>query len=120
MGGSMMSRGRFRTSLKEFLERKLEKSFFVVRGLDHPPSGDIRTRLTDEQRAYVKEAGRVKMIHGGLLYTSDDGIAGTCLILEAASSTDVRDWVHASPFHKGGLFATISIDRWGWTYGRSP
>ncbi|WP_031358547.1 YciI family protein [Caballeronia sordidicola] len=107
-------------TLKEFPERKLENSFFVFRGMDHPQSGDIRERLTDEQRAYVKEVGRVKMIHGGLLYTSDDRIAGTFLILDAATSTDVRNWVHTSPFHKGGLFATISIDRWGWTYGRSP
>lgn len=103
-----------------FLERKLEKSFFVFRGMDHPQSGAIRERLTGEQRAYTREAGPVKMIHGGLLYTSNDEIAGTFLILEAATSIDARHWVHASPFHKGCLFATISIDRWGWTYGYSP
>ena len=94
------------------------KQYFLFRGIDCEQSVSIREQTTTQQRAYVREAPDVKMIHGGLIYDGVDSVLGTCLILEAVSVGVVEDWLCASPFFKAGLFAQTSLERWAWTYGR--
>ncbi|MFM0527362.1 MULTISPECIES: YciI family protein [Paraburkholderia] len=96
----------------------LDKQFFVFRGIDHASVGRIREQLLDSHRAYVRGEADVKMLHGGPLYDAHGCSIGTCLILEANSESEVRAWLSSEPFFNAGLFAIVSIDRWGWTYGR--
>ncbi|WP_042304806.1 YciI family protein [Paraburkholderia terrae] len=96
----------------------LDKQFFVFRGIDHASVGRIREKLLDSHRAYVRREADVKMLHGGPLYDAHECSIGTCLILEANSESEVRAWISSEPFFNAGLFAIVSIERWGWTYGR--
>jgi uncharacterized protein len=58
------------------------------------------------------------MIHGGPLIDPQGRTIGSCLIVEADSKADVERWIASEPFTRAGLFATSTIEQWGWTYGR--
>jgi len=96
----------------------LEKKYFIFRGIDYAGSKWMREQLLPEHRIYVRKSGAVKMVHGGPLYDEAEEPIGSCLILEADSPADVGKWLSAEPFFNAGLFAIVSVDRWGWTYGR--
>jgi uncharacterized protein len=95
----------------------IEKNYFVFRGIDQANSLWLRERTTPAHRDYVRNHPTVKMIHGGPLYDGDLQI-GTCLILGGDQIEDIQEWVKECPFYKAGLFALVSVEKWGWTYGR--
>jgi hypothetical protein len=92
--------------------------YFIFRGIDGAEKNEIRERLIEQHRAYVRTEGAVKMLHGGPLYGPDDSVVGTSLILQADSFSTVKQWIKDEPFNAAGLFAEASIDQWGWTFGR--
>ena len=99
-------------------ETRLEKKYFVFRGIDHADSLWMREQFLEQHRAYVRRPGPVKLVHGGPLYDDAGQPVGSCLIVEADSRTDAEAWLSTEPFFKSGLFAITSTERWGWTYGR--
>jgi uncharacterized protein len=100
------------------MEANLEKQFYVFRGIDHVGSQEIRERWLAEHKVYMRTPAKVKLLHGGPLYNADEMVIGSCLIVEADSKSDVESWLSDEPFCRNGLFATRSVDRWGWSYGR--
>ena len=96
----------------------MEKQYFIVRGLDAPDSGEARSRLVDAHRAYIRKEGAVTMVHGGPLLGGEGDTIGTCLIVIADGKTDVEKWLSHCPFVAGGVFQSLTVERWGWTFGR--
>jgi uncharacterized protein YciI len=96
----------------------LDKQFFVFRGIDHAGAGRIRAQLLDVHRDYVRRDAAVRMLHGGPLYDLQEQTIGSCLILEAGAKAEVDAWLASEPFFSAGLFAIVSVERWGWSYGR--
>lgn len=92
--------------------------YFVFRGIDRLGARELRESLTASHRTFVRQPAQVTMLHGGPLYGLEGETIGTCLILQAASRSAVEAWIGACPFYQAGLFATVSLERWGWTYGR--
>lgn len=96
----------------------MEYQYFIVRGMDAPDSAEKRSRLLDSHRAYVRSEGPVTMVHGGPLLDDEGDTIGTCLIVTAKSKADAQSWLSHCPFVAGGVFQTLTVERWGWTFGR--
>lgn len=96
----------------------MDRQFYIFRGIDYASAEKMREQLLASHRDYVRRDAGVKMLHGGPLYDSQEKVVGTCLIVEANSRQDVDTWLAGEPFFKTGLFAMVSVERWGWSYGR--
>ena len=51
--------------------------------------------------------------------TSEDGSAmtGSMLVIEAESQADAEAWAAGDPYAKAGLFESVVVRPWRWTFG---
>jgi uncharacterized protein YciI len=94
-------------------------TYFVFRGSDRPGAGELRARVRDEHRRYIRSP-RVdcRVVAGGPLM-EDDGnrMIGTLLVLEAANRAAAMSFLNHDPYMREGLFASIELQRWNWGLG---
>nr|WP_277990467.1 YciI family protein [Pandoraea sp. LA3] len=109
---------RPRASVSSDEEVSVERQYFVFRGIDHASLEKLREQQLAAHREYVRRADAVRMRHGGPLLDDAGRVIGTCLVLEADARPQIDAWLTNEPFFRAGLFAIVSIEQWGWTYGR--
>ncbi len=80
---------------------------------DRPGTGELRNRLRDEHRAYLR-GGPPKLVQAGPFCVDDvdDTNLGSFMILEATSYEEVVRFHEGDPFTKAGIYGDVHIHRW--------
>jgi len=92
---------------------------FLFFGSDGPDGPQIRARVREDHRAYIKVAQPgCRLISAGPLL-SDDGekMNGTFLAFEADDRAAVERFVASDPYNLAKLFERQEIRRINWTVG---
>lgn len=94
--------------------------YYVFRGTDAAGSGELRARLREEHRAYIRrDAADCRTVLGGpLLSEPDSRMIATLLVFEAENRAAVERFVAGDPYARAGLFASVSVDLWLWGLGQ--
>ena len=98
----------------------MSKLYFIVLGTDRPECLALREQLRPSHREWLREHPdhAVSVVHAGPTVDAQGRMNGTALIVEAGAEDDVRRFVEADPYGKAGLFASVVIRSWLWTFGR--
>ena len=96
--------------------------YFMFFGLDGPHGQEIRGRVREAHRAYLKIPQPGCRIAAAGVLVDDDGEAmnGTLLIFEADDRDAVERFMAGDPYMVESLFARTDIRRWNWTIGAPP
>ena len=82
---------------------------YVIHCLDHPGAVQKRLAHYDAHKAYLASASMKTVISGPLLADDEETMIGSCFVVEADSLAEVEAFNRNDPFHKGGLWQTVSI-----------
>ena len=96
--------------------------YFIFYGSDGPNGDDIRARVREAHRAYIRVAQPgCKLAAAGVLVEDDGGrMDGTLLVFEAQDRAAVERFMAGDPYSLEGLFAKCEIRRWNWVVGAPP
>lgn len=83
---------------------------------DKPGSGAVRKANRPEHVEYLRSLGEKLLIAGP--FTQSDGVTmnGSLLVIEAPTLDAARTIAAGDPFAKVGLFETVEIRPWLWTF----
>lgn len=85
---------------------------FAVIGFDHPPhSMELREKLRQSHRAYVKENDKDTVL-AGAFYDDEGNQCGTLKLFEAESAEEVWEWYRKEPFYSNGVYKDFRIVEW--------
>ncbi|MEK9726390.1 MAG: YciI family protein [Rhodospirillaceae bacterium] len=84
---------------------------FVIHGLDKP-GPDIRTRLIETHREFLKTCGLDIKSSGPLTDDTGETMIGSLIIAEAESRAEIDAFLAAEPMAKAGLYETLTVTRW--------
>ena len=92
---------------------------FVFCAHDRPGVGEIRARVREQHRAYIRIAqDGCRCVAGGpLMDESGTQMAGTLLVFEARDRDAVEGFVANDPYMAEKIFARIDIWKWNWGLG---
>jgi len=93
--------------------------YFMVIGTDKPDSLALRTATRRRHRDWLRgDHAHVTVVASGASLAGDTTtMNGSLLIVAAASHEDVAAFSRADPYFEAGLFASVDIRRWDWTFG---
>lgn len=96
--------------------------YFVFTGRDRPGQAEVRSRIRDGHRAYIRKAQPAcRVVAGGPLTDDADlEMFGTLLVLEAEDRTAALAFLAADPYAQADLFETTTLHRWRWGLGNPP
>ncbi len=91
--------------------------YFAIVCNDKPDSMDLRLANRAAHVDYLKARGAGVMAAGP--FTTEDGAAmtGSLIVLEAADLAEAQAFAAGDPYNKAGLFASVDIRPWKWTFG---
>jgi hypothetical protein len=94
-----------------------EARFFLVLGTDAHGKQALRQELRPAHRAWLREhpGHAVHVVHGGPTLDQAGAMDGTLLVVQAVAIHDVRGFVDADPYVRGGLFERMEIRQWQWS-----
>lgn len=94
--------------------------YFVFYGSDGPGGDEIRARVREAHRLYLRQAQPgARVVLGGPLVEDEGGrMDGTLLVFEADDRAAVQRFVAGDPYAQAGLFARTEIRRWNWGLGK--
>ena len=94
--------------------------YFVFCAHDRPGVGDIRAKVREQHRAYIRIAqDGCRCVAGGPLMEEGGGpMNGTLLIFEARDREAVERFVANDPYAGQAIFAHSDIWRWQWGLGQ--
>lgn len=88
---------------------------FAIHCLDKPLSTGLRAVTRDAHLGYVAGSGDKIVIAGPLFSEDGERMAGSLIVLEAASLEEARLWNAHDPYTKVGLFESVDIRPFNWT-----
>ncbi len=88
---------------------------FAIHCLDKPLSTALRAVTRDDHLAYVAASGDKIRIAGPLMSEDGTAMAGSFIVLEAASVEEARLWNANDPYTKVGLFGRVDVRPFNWT-----
>ena len=59
-----------------------------------------------------------KLAFAGPFLGPDDKPNGSLVVIEAQTEDEAREMAAADPYAKAGLFASVEIRRWNWTFNK--
>ncbi|MEX0954565.1 MAG: YciI-like protein [Rhizobiaceae bacterium] len=59
-----------------------------------------------------------KLAFAGPFLGPDDMPNGSLVVIEAQTEDEAREMAAADPYAKAGLFASVEIRRWNWTFNK--
>lgn len=59
-----------------------------------------------------------KLAFAGPFLGPDDKPNGSLVVIEAETEDEARELAAADPYAKAGLFASVEIRRWNWTFNK--
>lgn len=85
---------------------------FLIDATDKPNSAELRAKARPEHMEFLK-ASLPKLLAAGAKL-ADDGVTalGSAYIVDVDDRAAAEAFIHADPFHKAGLFGTVTITRW--------
>ena len=83
--------------------------YYVVHCVDHEGAVEKRLAHYDAHKAYLASAPVKTVISGPLLADDNETMIGSMFVLEADSKDAVIAFNAADPFHKAGLWKSVSI-----------
>jgi uncharacterized protein YciI len=84
---------------------------FVIHGIDKSGS-QLRERLIDEHRAYLK-ASPIRIVASGPLMDDDnERMIGSVIVVDCANRGAVDDLMADEPFNRAGLYESLHVNRW--------
>jgi uncharacterized protein YciI len=83
---------------------------------DKPNATELRQATRSTHLAYVQGAAKIIKIAGPLLSEDGERMAGSFFVLEVDSLAAAREFSAKDPYAKAGLFASVTVDRWRWTF----
>lgn len=84
--------------------------WFVIRCVDAPGRAALRAELAAAHRGYV-ERHFDAMALGGPLLDANGERCGSLIVIRLADVDAARRFIEDEPYHCGGLFAQVTIDR---------
>lgn len=87
---------------------------FVVIAVDKENSLALRQATREAHFAYARETRGIKL--GGPFLDSNDDMAGSLIIFEAANLEAAKKWHADDPYVKAGLFARSEVRPWKATF----
>lgn len=93
--------------------------YFMVIATDKPDALALRHATRARHRDWLRgNHARVTVVASGAsLAGHSTAMNGSLLIVSAASHDDVLAFSHEDPYYRAGLFASVDIRRWDWTFG---
>ena len=89
---------------------------YVIICTDKPNSLPLRMANRPEHLTYLQSLGKTLVFAGP--FTAEDGVTmnGSLVVIEAATLDAARKIAASDPFAKAGLFASVEIRSWLWTF----
>lgn len=84
---------------------------FVIHGIDKPDT-DIRERLIETHRAFLKTCGLSIISSGPLVDDTGEKMVGSLIIAEAESRDEIDAFLAAEPMVQAGLYDSLTVTRW--------
>lgn len=93
--------------------------YFMVIGTDKPGALSLRVATRARHRDWLRgRHDRVTVLLSGASLEGDSTtMNGSLLVVAAACYEDVLAFSQADPYAHAGLFASVEIRRWDWTFG---
>jgi uncharacterized protein YciI len=93
--------------------------YFMVIGTDKPGATPVRLATRARHRDWLRGPHeRVKVVLSGASLERDStAMNGSLLVVAADGYEDVLAFSQADPYAHAGLFASVEIRRWDWTFG---
>lgn len=94
--------------------------YFVYCGHDGPGKQEIRQRVRDSHRQYIRIVQvDCRCVAGGPLKDDANGtMIGTLLVFEAKDRQTVAKFMAGDPYNREALFSEVDI--WAWDWGLGP
>ena len=82
---------------------------FVFHLVDRADSGDLRTRMRPDHKAYLAQVAERIAFAGPL--TADDGVAmlGSLLVIDFIDRAAALAWLRDEPFTRAGLYGQTQV-----------
>ena len=94
-------------------------SYFVLWAQDRPNSLELRQKLRPEHRARLRQHDHPVVCRSGGPWLNDAGeMAGSVLVIEAASIDAVEAYVAEDPYVQNDLYQSIEIRPFVWGLGQ--
>jgi uncharacterized protein len=85
---------------------------------DKPDSLAIRKAKRPEHVAYLQSLGDRLVIAGPFTEPDGETMNGSLIVIEASSLEAARTIAAGDPFAKVGLFASVEVRPWLWTFNK--
>ncbi|MFT3987949.1 YciI family protein [Aestuariivirga sp.] len=83
---------------------------------DKPNSVDLRMKVRPDHLKHLEELGPKLKLAGP--FTNDEGSPiGSLVVVDAESRAAAEKIAAADPYTKEGLFASVEVRAWKWTFG---
>jgi uncharacterized protein YciI len=83
---------------------------------DKPGAIELRTKTRVAHLDYLRDKGALMKIAGPIMSEDGEQMIGSFFILEVESLAAARTFNASDPYTKAGLFASVTLDRWRWTF----
>jgi uncharacterized protein len=85
---------------------------------DKPNSLAIRKANRPEHIEYLQSLGDTLKLAGPFTEADGETMTGSLIVVEASSLHAAREIAAGDPFAKAGLFASVEIRPWFWTFNK--
>lgn len=86
--------------------------YFAIIGHDGPDAAVLREQFLADHLAYIEQvlgADDLIRVAGPLRAEDGDCITGSLLVVEADDAARVREFVHADPYYRAGVWSQVLI-----------
>lgn len=90
---------------------------YVIFCTDKPDGQQIRIDNRPAHVDYLKGSADRLRIAGPTVTADGEGMTGSLLVIEASSEADAAAWAKGDPFAQAGLFESVVVRPWKWTFG---
>lgn len=90
---------------------------FAIIAKDKEGAHEVRVQNRDAHVKYLKSLGRKLKLAGPFLDPARDIMTGSLLVVEAKDQSAAISLAANDPYARAGLFASVDIRPWKWTFG---
>ncbi len=90
---------------------------FVVFCTDKPDHGQVRLDHRPAHVEFLKGSSARLKVAGPTVTENGQGMTGSMLVIEAESLRDAESWAARDPYAQAGLFESVTIRPWKWSFG---
>lgn len=84
---------------------------YIINAFDKPGMAETVAATLDAHRHYLHESEKALILAGGMLDESGKQRRGSVYLINVPNRAAAEAWLAAEPFHKAGIFASVSLER---------